>query len=423
MRTGCWVSKGVVFGPDMKPSAASVWGAILFGHVLLSPFAFGQTNDWPQWRGTKHDGISSERDWFQPWPSEGPKRLWKANVGIGFSSVSVRAGRVFTMGNNSNNMDTVWCLDATTGRVLWTNSYACALDPKYYEGGPGATPTIDGERVFTFSKKGHVHCIDAASGKTIWSRNIADELSFELPEWSFAGSALVEGDLVILNAGSAGTALDKKTGRIVWSSSSEPGGYATPVPFEVNGQRAVAIFSAQALVAVDPRTGRKLWGFPWETGRDVNAADPIVRGDKLFISSSTGSALLQARSNQVTVIWNKANFMRNYFNPSVLHGDFLYGIDGTTHRPTSLACVDFNTGELKWSQRNFGSGALMAADNKLIILDKGELIIAEATPEKYTERARAQVIGGKCWTVPVLAHGRVYCRNAVGDLVCVQLRD
>lgn len=394
---------------------------MLFAQLLCAPLAFAQTNVWPQWRGPNHDGISLERNWFKPWPSDGPKRLWKANVGIGFSSVSVSAGRMFTMGNTMTNVDTVWCLDAASGRVIWTNSYPCALDPKYYEGGPGATPTVDGSRVFTFSKKGHVLCLDAASGKTIWSRNIADELSLKLPEWSFAGSALVEGDLVIANAGRAGTALDKKTGRIVWTSSSEPGGYATPVPFEMNGQRAVAIFSAKTLVAVDPRTGRKLWEFPWETGRDVNAADPIVRGDKIFISSSTGSALLQVRSNQVTAIWNKPNFMRNYFNPPVLLGGFLYGIDGTTHRPTALACVDFNTGERKWSQPNFGSGALMAADNKLIILDKGELIIADATPEKYTERARAQVIGGKCWTVPVLSNARIYCRNAMGDLVCLQL--
>jgi outer membrane protein assembly factor BamB len=410
----------VVSARDMSSPIVNVFYVLLVAHGLSVPLGFAQTNDWPQWRGPDHDGISSERNWFKPWPADGPTRLWKANVGLGFSSVSVSTGRVFTMGNTTTNVDTVFCLDAASGRVLWTNSYPCALDPRYYEGGPGATPSVDTDRVFTFSKKGHVLCIDAASGKTIWSRNIADELSLKLPEWSFAGSALVEGDVVILNAGRGGTALDKKTGRIVWNSSPEPGGYATPVPFEMNGQRALAIFSAKALVAVNPRTGQKLWEFPWETGRDVNAADPIVRGDKIFISSATGSALLQVRSNQVTAVWNKPNFMRNYFNPSVLLGDSLYGIDGTTHRPTALACVDFNTGEKKWSQPNFGSGALMAADNKLIILDKGELIIAAATPSKYTERSRAQVVGGKCWTVPVLANGRIYCRNAAGDLVCVQ---
>ena len=393
----------------------------LLGGTTLAGSGASGPKDWPQWRGPGHDGISAARDWFKPWPASGPKQLWKHNVGIGFSSMSVSGGRLFTMGNNGKDLDIVWCLDAATGRVLWTNSYACALDPRYYEGGPGATPSVDGNRVFTFSKKGHVRCLDFSTGQTIWSRNFAQELSLELPEWSFAGSALVEGDLVILNAGRAGIALEKATGRIAWSSPPERSGYATPVPFQVNGRRAVAIFSARALVAVDPRTGHKLWEFPWESNRDVNAADPIVRGDKIFISSSTGSALLQVSSNQAGVVWRQENFFRNYFNPSVVVGDFLYGIDGTTHRPTALACISFLTGERKWSEPNFGSGALMAGDNKLIILDKGDLIIADASPEKYVERARAQVIGGKCWTVPVLANGRIYCRNAVGDLVCVEI--
>src|SRR5687767_10804231 len=167
----------MVFARQMNCPRATAFLAMLAAQILGAPLAFAQTNDWPQWRGTNHDGVSSERNWFKPWPASGPKQLWKRNVGIGFSSVSVSNGRVFTLGNNSNDVDTVWCLDAATGRVVWTNSYPCALDPRYYEGGPGATPTVDGDRVFTFSKKGHVLYLDAASGKTIWSRNIADELS------------------------------------------------------------------------------------------------------------------------------------------------------------------------------------------------------------------------------------------------------
>ena len=133
----------------------------------------------------------SRRSGLHPGPVEGPKQLWKINVGDRLLSVSVSAGRVFTMGNR-DNVDTVFCLDADNGRTVWSNSYPCPLDPRYYEGGPGATPTVDGERVFTFSKKGHVLCIDARSGRTIWSRDLVEDLSLQLPEWSFAGSVLVE---------------------------------------------------------------------------------------------------------------------------------------------------------------------------------------------------------------------------------------
>jgi outer membrane protein assembly factor BamB len=379
------------------------------------------SSDWPQWRGQNQDGISRETGWIASWPDD-PQPAWSAQVGVGFSSVAVVQGRVFTMGNK-NDVDTVYCLDAATGRVIWSHSYPCALHDRFYEGGPSATPAVHDGRVYTFSKKGHLFAFAAKDGEVLWSRNLREELDLELPEWSFAGSALVHGDLVILNAGSAGTAVHKDTGEIVWSSGRTRSGYATPVAFEFNGKPAVAIFSAKSLVAVEPETGRVLWEHPWESPRDINASDPIIYGDKIFISSESGSALLQMSDEGVSVLWQHRDIMRNYFNPSVLIDGYLYGIDGTTHRPTSLTCLDFNSGEVQWSEPGFGSGALMAADGKLILLDKGELIIVKASPDRFTTLARVQVLGGKCWTVPVLADRGIYCRNAGGQLVRIALQN
>jgi outer membrane protein assembly factor BamB len=374
--------------------------------------------DWPRWRGPDLNGVSAETNWFRPWPQTGPPILWRARVGIGFAGVSVSQGCLYTLGN-SNDVDTVFCLHATSGREQWRHSYPCALDPRNYEGGPGATPTADGEAVYTLSKKGHLFRLGASTGRTVWSRNLTNEMDFKLPEWSLAGSPLVEGDLLILNVGAAGAAVDKHTGRTVWTSGPGPGGYATPVPFEYQGRRAIAIFSAKALVAVEPRTGREWWRHPWGSSRDVNAADPLIAGDKLFISSSTGCALLQLRDGPPTVLWSHTDLMRNYFNPAVLLDGHLYGIDGTTHRPTTLTCLDWTSGQPRWSEPGFGSGGLMAADGRLIIFDKGQLSVVRAAPGAFQLLAQAQVLGGKCWTAPVLSHGRIYVRNAAGDLVCV----
>lgn len=332
--------------------------------------------------------------------------------------MSVVQGRVFTMGN-TNDVDTVFCLDATTGAVLWSHSYPCSLQPRFYEGGPSATPTVHDGRVYTFSKKGHLFALAAGDGKVVWSRDLREELQLDLPEWSLAGSPVVHGDLLILNAGSAGTAVHKDTGKTVWTSGRTRSGYATPVRFDLAGKTAFAIFSAKSLVAVEPETGQVLWKHPWESPRDINAADPIIHGDKIFITSESGSALLQMKEDGLSVVWQHRNIMRNYFNPSVLIDGYLYGIDGTTHRPTALTCLDFHTGEVQWSEPNFGSGALMAADCKLIILDRGELIVVRASPDRFSVLARTQVMGGKCWTVPVLSGGAIYCRNAAGLLVCV----
>ncbi|PYJ97620.1 MAG: hypothetical protein DME23_14595 [Verrucomicrobia bacterium] len=120
-------------------------------------------NDWPRWRGTDFNGISKETGWSASWPQEGPKQLWKANVGTGFSSIAVSNGRAYTLGN-INDTETIYCLDANTGKVLWKHSYACSTDPNLYEGGPNATPTVDGNAVYTFSRKGHVFALDARSG-------------------------------------------------------------------------------------------------------------------------------------------------------------------------------------------------------------------------------------------------------------------
>lgn len=403
----------------MKRILESLGVLVVAAWSLAFPVALSAA-DWPRWRGPHLNGISDERGWLKPWPAEGPTILWRASVGTGFSSFAVSGGRVFTMGN-TNGMDSVWCFDAASGRVIWRHAYACPLAPRFYEGGTLATPTVDDGSVYTISKKGHLHRLDAATGKVAWSKNIAEELNIGLPEWDLAGSPFIEGDLLALNVGGAGAALDKHTGKVVWSTGTNVCGYSTPVPFVMDGKRTIAVLSADAVAAVELKTGRELWRHAWHTARAVNAPDPIFDGDRFFVSTSNGCALLQLRDGKPEIVWKSAKAMRNYFNPCVLLDGHLYGINGTTHGPTKLTCIELATGDVKWSEPGFGSGALMAADGKLILLDKGDLSIIEASPAGYKPLARATILPGKCWTVPVLAHGRLYARNAAGDVVCVEL--
>ncbi len=374
--------------------------------------------DWPHWRGPNHDGISTETGWQAVWPPQGPRRLWKAEVGTGFASVSVSAGRVLTVGNESNQ-DTIYCFAAESGEELWRYSYRHGRDAKYYEGGPSATPTVDGDRVYTLSKRGEVHCLDARTGVVLWQRDLPEELDVKAPTWGFAGSLYVTGDLVVLNVGEAGTALNKLTGDTVWSSGRGPGGYSTPVPFQSGGDAALALMGAEALIAVRVSDGKSLWQFPWNTAHDVNAADPVIEGDRFLISSGYGKgcALVRVTGSQPTVLWQNKN-LRSHFATAVIWKGHAYGVD-----ENELVCLDLGSGAVRWRERSLGKGSLMMADGKIIALsDKGELWVVEASLSAFKAISRAQVLGGKCWTVPVLANGLIYCRNAKGDLVCLDVR-
>jgi outer membrane protein assembly factor BamB len=381
--------------------------------------------DWPRWRGPDHNGISKETGWSTSWPSEGPRRLWKAQVGVGFSSFAVAGQRAYTMGHRDGK-DVVWCFDTDTGRELWKYQYTAELDARLYEGGPNSTPTLDGDLLFTLGRHGQVFCLDASDGRVVWKTDLMKDHRLTEPGqdwWGFSGSPLVEGDLVILNAGTHGMAFNKKTGKVAWSTGKSANGYASPVPFDAGGRRGVAVFAAKSLGAVDAKTGSELWALPWKTSYGINAADPIFSDGHVFVSSGyrTGGGLFKIDGAKLTEVW-RSQEMHNQMNPSLLLGGHLYGISGQNGYSGDLRCVEFMTGKVKWKEPATGMGSVMAADGKLIVLsERGELIFAEAKPDAFKALARTQVLGGRCWTVPVLSHGRIFCRNAKGDCICLDV--
>jgi outer membrane protein assembly factor BamB len=382
--------------------------------ALASCVALARADDWPQWRGATRNGISSESTWTTSWGS-GPKRLWQASVGEGYSSVSVSKGKLYTMGNQGGR-DTVFCLDANTGRIIWRQSYPC--EGGDYSG-PRCTPVVDGNRVYTLSREGFAMCFDAESGRIAWQKNIAQMAGAAPPGWGFTSSPLIEGNTVFYNISSAGVAADKTTGRILWKSAAGNSGYSSPVLFNAAGQRGIALFTEWGLVGVNPANGRPLWGFQWTTSYGVNAADPIFAGDSVFISSNydKGCALLRLGGGQPAPVYQNRN-MRNHFHTCILIGGYLYGND-----QNNLKCIELRTGKQMWRTGGMGKGGLIAADNKLIALtERGELLVIAANPNQYQELARAKVLDGECWTHPVLANGRLYCRSHEGNLICLDLR-
>jgi outer membrane protein assembly factor BamB len=373
-------------------------------------------DEWPQWGGPQRSGVSRESKWSSAGKAE---PLWKAQLGIGYSSVAVAGKRVFTLGYDKEaELDVVYCLDAVTGAELWAYPYPAKILDLYHGGGTLTTPTVDGEFVYVSEREGKLLCLKAKSGDVVWEKEAGKEFGLDIPQWGFSASPVVLGDQVILNYGKV-FAFDKKKGTPVWQTEKGYGdAYSTPIDLALGGKRALAVFGGKGLVIL-AADGAELSFMPWETRYDVNAMTPVVLDQRVFISSGydKGCALVDLSGKAPRVAW-ESKVMRNQMSGAVPWQGHLYGFDDKV-----LKCIDL-AGNETWRERGLGLGALSIADGRLIVVsEEGELVIAEASSAAYKELARQKVLdGGICWTVPVLSDGVIYVRNHAGELVALDHR-
>jgi outer membrane protein assembly factor BamB len=381
--------------------------------------------DWPAFRGPHRNGISTETGWKKSWPAEGLKQLWSAEVGLGYSAVAVADGRAYTLGNRDGR-ETVYAFDAETGRELWKYSYACGLVDNLHPGGPGATPTVDGARVYTLSKEGHLHAFQAATGKVDWMVHLPAQFEIPIPEWGFTSSPLVLGEKLIFDLGGL-VALDKATGATLWRGNKYRAGYGSAISLKVaTGETLVAALTNDRLIVVRAGDGSEVAGFDWTSQYTTSGTTPVVCGKSLFISVGYdgGCALVELRGDKLELLYrNQA--MSNHMATSIFWRGHLYGIDGNSHTPRQckLVCLDAATGKRLWEQRGFGCGTITLVDGKLLVLsDEGRLAIVDPSPAGFKEEASCDIGDGRYWTTPVLAHGRIYCRNEAGQVTCLDAR-
>ena len=391
--------------------------------VLLANLA--QAEDWPNWRGLRHDGISREA---VP-KADFSKIAWRAKIGVGFSSMAVADGRVFALGSTGKrrgNQETFTCLNAATGKKIWSDTYPAALVDNSHEGGPCASPTVDGKRVYGFSKSGRLACYNAADGEKHWTVDLMAKAGLpKPPEWGFAGSPLILGNMVIVEA-TFTCALDKTTGKEIWRSQKYKPAYGSPIAFQFKNKIYLATLKTDGLVILDAQTGKTVAFQDWRTSFRTNSTTPIIIGNKIFISTGyqRGCALFEFTGNGLKQIYTNKN-LSNHMNNSVVLGGFVYGFDGNTHGrvPKQIVCMRLADGAVQWRKEGYLCGSLMAVQNQLLILgEKGKLALGPASPKGFTPTAEAQILQGRCWTVPVLSNGRIYARNAAGTLVCVDAR-
>lgn len=382
--------------------------------------------DWPQWRGPSRSAVSPETGLLRSWPAAGPPRAWStSNLGAGFGSIAVSRDRIFVQGMR-NSQSVVSALNRADGTLVWAKPIGRAGDNDRGPG-PRGTPTVDGDRVYAFGASGDLTALDAATGKGAWTINVLKQFGGSNPQWGLSESPLVLSDRILVNAGGRGAsivAVKKSDGSLLWKSESDGAAYSSAMLHQAGAIQEAIFFTAQRALGVDVQTGKLLWSYDRVSNDTANIATPILRDNKVFLSSAygTGAALLELTPGAGGVSSRQVYFtreMRNHHASSVLIGDYLYGFSDAI-----LTAMKFDTGDVAWRDRSVGKGSLVYADERLYLYsEEGVVGLAEANATGYREHGRFTITTGPfpTWTHPVVANGRLYLRDQ-GTLYAYDVR-
>lgn len=424
-------------------------------------------DDWPQWLGAKRDGVWRDTGIVEAFPKGELKQVWKTPLGLGYAGPAVANGKVYVPDRmtadgklNREGTERILCFDEQTGRPLWKHEYPCEYRIEY-AAGPRCTPTVDGDRVYCLGAMGDLICLATDSGKVVWSKNFPKDYAAKVPVWGYAAHPLIDGDKLICLGGGPDklvVAFDKKTGKELWATESCPGdfGYSPPMIYTFGDRRQLIIWHTQAVLGLDPDTGKRLWKVDFPANNALTAPTARQVGDDgLFVTSFyNGSMLLKVGADKADVVWkskakgeriNQTTDLSSIIPTPVVDGDYIYGICSYGQ----LRCIEAKTGKRVWEDMHATRGSLtpkkvadMAGPDEterwsnafliphegryFIFNEQGDLIIAKLSPKGYEELSRRNIIaptntarGRKVvWVHPAFANKRVFVRNDK-ELVCI----
>ena len=408
--------------------------------TLLAIGATASAEDWPRWRGPRGDGTWQAPAVPAQWPEGGPPLVWQSPVGPGYSGVSVAAGRVYTMDRPKESDDErIVCLAAASGKPVWEHRYRATYGKLDYGKGPRTTPTVHDGRVYTLGAVGHLHCLDAATGKVLWSKDFVRDHGAKVPEWGFAAHVVIAGDRAIVHAGLPGgcySAYDRKTGSELWRGGDDPLGYGTPITIEHNGASQLIGWTPEHIVAHRLSDGRLLWKYPYKITYGVSIATPIFQeGIVLVCGYWHGSRAIKLGDapEKADLLWEENRYLRGLMDQPLYKDGYVYLLD----KQHGIVAFELAKGEMLWTDDNrltprarnpqvsmvwLGNSdpaGSDATDRAICLNEKGELILIRLTPQGLIDDSRAKILGDT-WAHPAYAGEHCYARDDE-RIVCVRL--
>lgn len=401
--------------------------------IVAALAAISEAGDWPQILGPNRNGHAEEEKLMDKWPDDGPELLWRRDLGSGYAGPAVKDGVVYLF-HRQGSSELLDAVDLKTGERQWTcdmpASYRASVNP---DDGPRCVPVVTDESVIVFGAAGQLRCINRETGKIRWKVDLAREFGAQEGYFGFGSTPIVYDKLVLTNVGgrqnAAIVAVTLDQGNFQWKAGSDAASYSSPVMATV-AERPYAVFVTRLqTILADPFTGDLLYGFPFgQRGPTVNAATPIVSGNKLFVTASygVGARLVELEKTQFKPIWENDTSLSSQYNTPVLVGDYLYGIHGREDLGRAeLRCVEFATGKVMWSEVGPGTSHLIHADGKLIaVTHDGTAILFKPDPKKFQEISRFQAGRDVVRALPAVSGGMLLVRETGqngGPVRCYQI--
>jgi outer membrane protein assembly factor BamB len=437
-------------------------------HLLLL-FLFpsvAAADDWPKFLGPLGTSVSSEKGIIAPWPKDGLKILWQKELGPSYGMPTIRNGKLYLFdrkpkkdGLDESKTVRLTCMDAKTGESLWTYEYFSIYKDQFgYNNGPRCSPLIDGNFVYLYGVEGQLHCVRADNGKPVWNVNVNKDFNVIQNFFGVGGSPVIEGDLLIAQVGgspagsstrdlfdqtlkgdgSGVVAFNKLTGKVVYKITDELASYSSPVLATINNRRWCFVFTRGGLLGFEPAKGTVDFFYPHrsEDVESVNAANPIVIGDKVFISEcyGPGSALLKVKPGGYEVLWKETKKLKKslqcHWMTPIHHDGFVYGSSGRNTGGAELRCIELETGKVMWAERGLKRSSLLMIDGHFICLSEdGILRLLKVNPKEYEEistfeptdpKTKQALLEYPCWAAPIVSNGLLYVRGE-DRLVCMEL--
>lgn len=331
------------------------------------------------------------------------------------------------------SIERVLCFDALTGEPLWTHSYDAEYGKLAYDSGPRASPTVHGGYVYTLGAVGHLYCLDALTGAVLWVKDTVAELGAQQPRWGFAASPIIWNDLVIAHIaaqpGGCLVAFDRFTGKEAWRTSGDPAGYSTPIVIQHQDHEQLICWSPKHILSFSPDTGEPYWSLPYDVTNGVSIATPIFQEGIVFVSGyweGSKAILLGDDPHDATLLWEDSELLRGLMSQPLYRQGHVYLLD----KIHGLSCFELKTGRKLWDDanqmtprgRNPQATMVWVGDtgHMLVLNSDGELILAQLSPEGYTEHSRTRIIG-RTWAHPAYSGNHVYARSDE-ELVCISIR-